>query len=80
MDPEIKRLLEETQALTKENHRLLKAMRRDQWVGFWLKLALWIIVLVLPLFFYQQFIAPIVSGGASSVDIQKLINSYQAGQ
>lgn len=61
MDPEVRRLLEESIALTKENHRILRAIRRDQWIGFVGKIVFWIIVLVLPVFFYQQYLEPIVS-------------------
>jgi hypothetical protein len=66
MDPELKRLLEEMNALTKENHRILRAIRRDQWVGFIGKVIFWIIVLALPLYFYQQYLEPIVSKFSTS--------------
>lgn len=93
MEPDIKRELEEIRALVKDNHRMLKAMRRDQWISFFGRVIVWVIVLLLPLYLYQQYLWPIVSqfspeaskkstgpfGLPSSTDIQKLINSYQAG-
>lgn len=93
MDPELKRLMQETHALAHENHRILRAMRRDQWVGFVSKTIFWLIVFILPLYFYQQYLQPIVarfsvmSGIATStsnglglpttVELQKLIDSYK---
>ncbi len=94
MDPELKRLLEETNALAKDNHRMLRAIRRDQWIGFIAKVVFWIIVLALPLYLYQQYITPFIERfnatqsptstspfwTPSSVELQKLLNSYKAGQ
>jgi hypothetical protein len=94
MDPEIRRLLEETKALTKDNHRMLRAIRRDQWFGFIAKIIIWAFVLALPIYLYRQYLEPIVSsfstttnttttgafGLPTSADIEKLINSFKAGQ
>ena len=92
MDPEIKHLLEETHALARENNRILRAIRRSQWIGFIFKLIIWAIVLLLPLYLYQHYLQPLfgsISSGVTpsgpfgiptSADIQKLINSYKSGQ
>lgn len=93
MDPEIKKLVEDTHALARDTHRLVRAMRRDQWVSFFARIVIWAIVLLLPLYIYQQYFYPILSKfsqgtttsssgflGLPSVDIQKLINSYTTGQ
>ncbi|MDE2173117.1 MAG: hypothetical protein KGJ31_00740 [Patescibacteria group bacterium] len=95
MDPELKRLLEETHALAKDNHRMLRAIRRDQWFGLIGKIIIWIIVLLLPLYLYQQYLQPFVSkftaspgtaapsgpfGLPTTAELQKLINSYKVGQ
>ncbi|MBI3572429.1 hypothetical protein HY091_02785 [Candidatus Kaiserbacteria bacterium] len=91
MDPETKKLLEETHALAKENHRMLSAIRRDQWFNFFGKIIIWAIVLLLPIYLYHQYLAPIVAkiappgtttgglfGLPSSAELQKLIDSYKA--
>ena len=96
MDPEMRRVLDETHALAKDNHRMLRAIRRDQWLGFVGKIIVWVIVLVLPLYLYQQYLGPLVSrfsvlsgiatssqsvlGLPTTADLQKLINSYRAGK
>lgn len=94
IDYEEKHLLEENLALTKDNHRMLRAIRRDQWLSFIGKLIFWAIMLALPLYLYQQYLQPFVSkfsvitgvttsgpfGLPTSADLQKLINSFQAGQ
>lgn len=94
MDPEIKREMEEIHALAKDNHQMLRAMRRHQIYGLIVTIVIWAVVLALPLYLYQKYLEPIVSkftettgvtasgsfGFPSSADIQKLINSFKAGQ
>lgn len=94
MDPELKKLLEETHALAKDNHDMLRAIRRDQWLGFFGRILVWIIVLALPLYLYQQYLQPFVTrfseatgvtatgpfGFPTSTELQKLINSFKTGQ
>ena len=95
MDPELKRMLDETHALAKDNHRMLRAIRRDQWFSFFARIIIWIIVLALPLYLYQQYVEPLVtkfsavSGFATSsapfnlpttAEFQKLLDSYKVGQ
>lgn len=73
---------------------MLRAIRRDQWIGFIGRVIVWIIVLALPLYLYQRYLEPIAAqfsatpgeftsgafGMPTSADIQKLINSLKAGQ
>lgn len=89
-------MLDETRALTKDNHRMLRAIRRDQWIGFFGKIIFWLVVLVLPIYFYQQYLKPLTSlfaapsdtatstssgfGFPTTTELQKLINSYRTGQ
>jgi hypothetical protein len=94
MDPEIKRELGEIHALAKDNHQMLRAIRRDQWLGFVGRIVVWVIVLALPLYLYQKYLEPIVSkfsettgmttsgpfGFPTTAEIGKLINSFKAGQ
>ena len=95
MDPELKRLLEETNALAKDNHRMLRAIRRDYWIGLAGKILFWVIILALPLYFYQQYLQPLVDkfststgvsansgpfGLPTTAELQKLIDSYKAGK
>ena len=92
MDPDLRRMLEENLALSKDNQRMLRAIRRDQWLGFIGRIVIWAIVLLLPLYLYQQYLEPIVSkfsttpgeftsgifGLPTSAEVQKLINSFKA--
>ncbi len=96
MDSELKRVLDETHALAKDNHRMLRAIRRDQLIGFFSKIIIWIVVLVLPFYLYQQYVGPIIAafspqsssatanpnvfGLPTTADFQNLINSYKARQ
>lgn len=95
MDPELKREMEEIHALAKDNHRMLRALRRHQLIGTFGKIAFWLIILGSSAYWYQVYLQPLVAkfstlGGPSaafdlfglptSADVQKLINSFKAGQ
>ena len=94
MDTEVTRQLEEIHALAKDNHRMLRAIRRDQWFGFIGKIIIWVIILALPLYLYQKYFEPIIStfskttgtttsgpfGLPTSAELEKLIDSFKAGQ
>lgn len=58
---EIKDLLEENIKLTKDTHRLLKAMRRDALISGVAKFVLWIVLIIGSLWFSAQFLAPYLS-------------------
>lgn len=89
MDPELKRTLDELHALAKDNHRMLRAIRRDQWFGFIGKIIIWVLVLALPLFLYQHYLEPLIAkfvpasstttanafGLPTTADLQKLLKS-----
>ncbi len=60
MDPEIKQQLEEIHALAKDNHRMLRSIRRSQRLSFLSTVVIWIVVLALPLYLYQQYLQPVI--------------------
>jgi len=95
MDPDIKRLLEENHALAKDNHRLLRAVRRHQLIGMFWKVIVWFVIFASVYYYYQFYLKPMAaqfqtaaagmkSGEAfnlpSSADVQKLIDSYKVKQ
>ena len=86
MDPEIKRQLEEIHALVRDNHHLIRAVRRHQLFGIFVTVIIWIVVLVTPFYVYQQYLQPLVdkfqatSGAPAatpSTEIGKLLNYFQ---
>ena len=91
MDPELKQTLDQIHALAKDNHDMLRAIRRDQWLGFFGRVIVWLIVLALPLYLYQQYLQPLVSkfsassgvstsglfGFPTGAEVQKILNSFQ---
>lgn len=94
MDSEIRRELDEIHALVKDNHQMLRAIRRGQLLGFIWKVVLWAVVIIAPLYLYQQYVQPMleklsVPGTASatnilgvpmsSVDAEKLLNALKGG-
>ena len=93
MDPEIRRALDEIHALTKDNHRLLRAVRRHQILETFGRYVLWAVLILAAVYSYVVYVAPLVQrfsanpqsaasgifGLPTSADIQKLINSYKPG-
>ena len=61
MDQEFQNLIEETHALAKDNHRILRSIRRSQRISFFSTVLVWVIVLALPLYLYQAYLAPTIS-------------------
>lgn len=76
MDEETRHLLDETHALAKDNHRMLRAIRRGQMMSFIGTIVVWLVVLAVPLYFYQHYLQPFVT----STEVTKLINSFKSGQ
>ena len=70
MDPELKRMVEEGLALAKDNHRMLRAMRRDAWFSFFGQLLFWLVIIVGPLY----FLAPYLGSLPSAAELQNLLN------
>ncbi|MFA6519660.1 MAG: hypothetical protein WCT41_02465 [Candidatus Paceibacterota bacterium] len=92
MDPELKRELQEMRALVKDNHDMLRSIKRHQWWSFLTTVLFWTAAVIAPLYLYQQYVQPLIArfsdtgtaaGGfqlPTSVDVQKLINSFKSGQ
>jgi hypothetical protein len=54
--------LEQVLKLAKENNKMLRAMRRNAWIGGFLKLILWAAFIILPLWLYMTYLAPVMEG------------------
>lgn len=61
MDSELAQLLKENLELSRQNNKMLRAMRRDAWIGLIWKTIVWTVILVAPLYVYQQYVAPLVA-------------------
>ena len=73
MDPEVKKLIEETKALAKDNHDMLRALRRAQVWGFFLKLAFWAVVIFVPLY----YLAPYIDALPTAEQLRETLELYQ---
>lgn len=94
MDPELKHLLVELLTMEKENHRLLRAVHRHQLISAFWKIFLWLFLFIATGYSYFAYIQPLLEkftvqgspssgsyfGFPSSAELQKLIDSYKAGQ
>lgn len=61
MDPDIRRELDEIHSLAKDNHKMLRKIRRSQWTSTISTIIIWVAVLALPLYLYQAYFAPVIS-------------------
>lgn len=94
MDPELKRELDAIHALARDNHHLLRAVRRHQMFDMFGKYILWALFIGASVYWVVTYLQPLatqfsVSSGMkpsgpfglpTSADMQKLLNSYKAGQ
>jgi len=79
MDPEFKHLLEETHALAKDNHRLLRSVRRHQIVELFGKWVFYLVLILGGSYYFFQYVEPLISAGITSGSpFQNLIDSYRA--
>ena len=75
-------VLREVLALTKDNNKILRSMRRNAVIGGILKTLLWLIAIFAPLYLYYVYIAPQLApyfGGSipTGEDFRNLLNQYQ---
>ena len=67
--------LEQIFKLTKENNRMLHSMRRNAFLGGLFKLILWSGFIILPIWLYMQYLAPVVN---STLDAMQQVQSTSA--
>ena len=63
--------LNEIFRLTKENNKMLHAMRRNAWLGGIFKLLIWVAFILIPVWLYIQYLAPIM---------EQMLKTYQQVQ
>jgi hypothetical protein len=77
---EIKTLLEENIAVTKENNRLLREMRRNAILGLIAKVVIWLVILGVPLFFLSTYLGQLPAGlfGVPNEEqVQQILDLYR---
>lgn len=60
--------LEEILRLTKDNNRMLHAMRRNAFLGSVVKVIVWAAFIIIPLWLYMQYLAPVMQSMLETVD------------
>jgi len=76
MDPEIKALLVEIKALTKDNHDMLRTMRRNAWLLLIVKAVFWVIIIFAPIYFLLPYLGTLPSAS----QLEEALKVYQGGQ
>ena len=66
MDPN-RDMLNDLYKMTKENNQMLHAMRRHAFVGGVLKLIIWVILFLAPIWFYMTYL---------NADVQKILVTF----
>lgn len=54
--------------LVKENNRMLHAMRRNAWLSGFFKLLVWAAFILIPLWLYMQYLAPVMGSMLKTMD------------
>lgn len=71
--------LDDILRLTKENNRMLHAMRRNAFLGGVFKFVMWAAFVIIPLWLYMQYLAPVMQDMMETMDkIQGTNASAQA--
>ena len=60
--------LEQILKLTRENNRMLHAMRRNAWLGGILKVLLWAAFIIIPFWLYMQYLAPVMQSAMDTIN------------
>lgn len=68
MDDLDRGLLEQILKLTRENNRVLHAMRRNAWLGGIFKLVVWAGLIILPFYLYAQYLAPVMQSAMDTIN------------
>ena len=69
-------MLREILQLTRENNRMLHAMRRSAFLGGVFKIVLWLVFLLVPIWLYMHYLQPVV---ASMMDTMTQIQDMKTG-
>ena len=59
--------LEQILKLTKENNRMLHAMRRNAWLSGMFKVLLWAAFIIVPFWLYMQYLAPVMQNAVETM-------------
>ncbi len=73
MDPESKRLLQETLELSRENNRMLRAMRRAAFWGGVFRVIWWAVIIGVPVVLYYYVFQPYIA------ELQSTYQSVKGG-
>lgn len=60
--------LEQILKLTRENNRMLHAMRRNAWLGGIFKLIMWAALIIIPFWLYMQYLAPVMQSAMETMN------------
>ncbi len=67
-EPTQEEWLRRTYELARENNRMLKAMRRNAFIGGVFKLLVWAAFIVIPLWLYIQYLAPTLNQAMNTLN------------
>lgn len=70
--------LDDILRLTRENNRMLHAMRRNAFIGGIVRFLVWIALIVIPLWLYMQYVAPVMQSTMAAM--QQIQGSGAAAQ
>ncbi len=59
--------LEQLLRLAKDNNRMLRAMRRDAFIGGVIKLIVWAALIIIPFWLYLNYLAPVLQSATSAL-------------
>lgn len=82
MEPQSE-LLRKTYELAKDNNKMLRAMRRNAFLGGVFRIIVWAVMVIIPLYIYFVYFQPVITELTNSVSAMKAAGANateQAGQ
>ena len=67
MDLSQDEMIKQTYALTRENNRMLHAMRRGAFFGGLLRMIMWLAFIIIPAWLYYVYLAPVMTSALAAM-------------
>ncbi len=71
--------LEQVLRLAKDNNRMLRAIRRDAFIGGIIKFIVWMALIIIPFWLYLNYLAPVVQSAAAAMQQIQEMQGATAG-
>ena len=69
--------LKQVHALVRENHEMLRAIRRDAWFHTIVHLVFWLAIVASSWYAYQKYLVPYLGSVPTAAQFQQMLSQYR---